>query len=580
MLFPMVGGGLLGATIAAMHYTGMSAYRVDGVVEWRWSYVIVSVACGIAFAGAAFSVLCSSNIKRHRLALGTGLFVTAIASLHFTAMTAMRITPLALSATPLTNEGMNALGLATGLVGLIVICAAVAAAFIDKETRSVAIQRLHHMAMTDALTGLPNRLSFKTELQRQIENARRIGARLAVIAIDLDRFKEVNDVHGHRAGDDVLVAMANRMREALPEGIVARLGGDEFVALVRVEHQNQLLKSMARLSALLKQPLVFKDFEARIGASIGVAMFPQDADHAEALTNNADLAMYRAKRERSLVPHFYDAVLDEAIRERRELANELRQAIDAKQLEIHYQVQASLATQQVTGYEALLRWHHPKLGNISPSDFIPIAEEHGLIVRLGEWVLWKACADAVSWQHHSKVAINVSPLQLSHANLPQVIQQVLHETGLPAHRLEIELTESAIMADRDRALDVLLEIKGLGVGVALDDFGTGYSSLETLRVFPFDKIKLDRFFISGITDSPESIAIVRAVLALGKSLSIPVLAEGIETDEQFETLRREGCDEAQGFLLGRPKPMQHSAPMRVSVGTQSGDDDELSAHAG
>lgn len=570
--FPLVGGGVLGATIAAMHYTGMSAYRVDGIVTWNGSYVAASVVCGIVFASVAFGVLCSSKGKRYRITVGATLLVAAIASLHFTAMTAMRIAPLKLSATPLSDEGMHALGLATGLVGLLVICAAIAAALIDRQTRSAALQRLHHMAMTDALTGLPNRLSFKAELQHHIASARAHNTQLAVIAIDLDRFKEINDVHGHKAGDDVLVAMAGRMCGALPGGVVARLGGDEFVALVRVERQNLLMKSIARLDALLKQPLIFKDFEARIGASIGIAMFPKDANDAEGLTNNADLAMYRAKREKAPVPHFYDALLDEAIRERRELANDLRDAVDGKRLELHYQVQASVATQEVTGYEALLRWKHPRLGNISPADFIAIAEEHGLIIRLGEWVLWQACKDAAGWQHASKVAINVSPLQLSHANLPRLIKQVLEETGLPAERLEIELTESAIMSDRERALDVLLQIKALGVGVALDDFGTGYSSLETLRVFPFDKIKLDRFFISGITDSQESIAIVRAVLALGKSLSIPVLAEGIETHEQFETLRREGCDEAQGFLLGRPKPMQSNSPARLTVSAQSGDE--------
>ncbi|MGC3979732.1 MAG: bifunctional diguanylate cyclase/phosphodiesterase [Steroidobacteraceae bacterium] len=564
-LFPPLGGALLGATIAAMHYTGMAAYRVDGIVEWRPAYVAMSVLLGIALSSLSFGVLCSTSIKRHRIVFGTTLFVAAIASLHFTAMTALRIVPLALSDTPLSNEGMQALGLATALVGLLVICAAIVAALVDRQTRSAAIQRLHHMAMNDSLTGLPNRRSFQAELQHQVSQARSQGTQLAVIAIDLDRFKEINDTHGHKAGDDVLAAVAGRLCAALPNGTVARLGGDEFVALLRFEHQELLCKALTHLDSALKQPLVLQDFEARIGASVGVAIFPKDAEHAEELTNNADLAMYRAKREGSPEPRFYDALLDEAIRERRELANDLRQAIEARQLQLHYQVQASVATQEVTGYEALLRWRHPIHGNISPADFISIAEEHGLIVRIGEWVLRQACSDAMTWQHPSKVAVNVSPLQLSQANLPEVVQQILLETGLPARRLEIELTESAIMADRDRALEVLQKIKALGVCVALDDFGTGYSSLETLRVFPFDKIKLDRFFISGITDSQESIAIVRAVLALGKSLSIPVLAEGIETDEQFETLHREGCDEAQGFLLGRPKPSSDHAQTQLSL---------------
>jgi diguanylate cyclase len=553
--FPLVGGGLAGAAIAAMHFTGMAAYRVDGIVEWRWSYVIISVFCAIVFASAAFAALCSSRFGRYRIWLGTGLLVTAIATLHFIAMTALRITPLALSDAPLTSQGMHALGLATALVGLMVIAAGIAAALIDRQTRSDAMLRLHHMAMNDALTGLPNRTSFQTELQRQIEVARATGTKLAVVAIDLDRFKEINDLHGHKAGDDVLVMLANRMREQLQgDDVVARLGGDEFVALTRYHDGDGVLKFVARLDAAIKAPLSLGAFNTRVGASIGVAIFPTDAGRAEGLTNNADLAMYRAKRKGSLEPLFYDAVLDEAVRDRRELANDLRRAIDEGQLELHYQVQASLVTRDVTGYEALARWNHPVRGNIPPLEFIPIAEENSLILPLGEWVLRQACLDAMAWKHASKVAVNVSPLQLAHDDLPRVIQQILLETGLPAHRLEIELTESAIMSDRDHSLHVLRQIKALGIGVALDDFGTGYSSLGTLRAFPFDKIKLDRLFISGLADSPQAIAIVRAVLALGKSLSIPVLAEGIETAEQLEVLRREGCDEAQGFLLGHPAP--------------------------
>ena len=555
-MYPLLGGGAVGAAVAAMHYTGMAAYRVDGIVQWRWSLVTVSVLLGITLAAAAFSVLCSPTIKRYRMSLGTGLFVAAVASLHFTAMGALRIAPVRLSDTPLSDEGMHALGMATALVGLLVICTAVAAALIDRQSRSATIQRLQRMAMTDALTGLPNRLSFKAELQTRLATAGVAGTQLAVIAIDLDHFKEINDLHGHKAGDDVLIEMARRMHEALPGGTVARFGGDEFVAMIGVENQQQAIDCVSRLNVALRQPLILPDFETRMGASIGVAMFPLDAGQAEDLTNNADLAMYRAKREKSGAPHFYDALLDDVIRERRELANDLRRAVESEQLDVHYQVQTSVASQEIIGYEALLRWQHPRYGSIPPSEFISLAEEHGLIVRLGEWVLWRACRDAAGWGFSARVAINVSPLQLSQADLPQLIGRVLAETGLPANRLEIELTESAIMSNRELALTVLRQIKAMGVGVALDDFGTGYSSLETLRVFPFDKIKLDRFFISGVAESAESIAIVRAVLALGKSLSIPVLAEGIETTEQFETLRREGCDEAQGFLLGHPQPMR------------------------
>ncbi|WP_229726536.1 putative bifunctional diguanylate cyclase/phosphodiesterase [Sphingomonas alpina] len=560
-LCSIAGGILVGAAISAMHFTGMAAYRVDGIIEWRWPYVIASLLCAVTFAGAAFAALGTGQLGRYRIPIGTGLLVTAIATLHFVAMTALRIVPLRLSATPLDPAQMHALGLATALVGLVVIATGVFAALIDRWTRSDAMQRLHHMAMSDALTDLPNRVGFQNELTRQLGIARATNTRLGFVAIDLDRFKEINDVHGHKAGDDVLAALAHRMRgEMGRHDVVARLGGDEFVAITRFEDRLQLAAFVTRIETALKTPLSIGQFDTSVGASIGIAVYPEDAGDAETLANNADLAMYRAKSEGSPTPCFYDAPLDQIIRDRRELANDLRRAIDENRLEVHYQVQASIATQEVTGYEALLRWTHPERGPISPSVFIPIAEENGLILPLGEWVMRRACTDAVGWENDLKVAVNVSPVQLAHADLPRLFHQIMLDTGLPPRRLEIELTETAIMADRAHALHVLRQIKALGVGVALDDFGTGYSSLETLRAFPFDKIKLDRLFVSELDGSPETIAIIRAVLALGKSLSIPVLAEGIETDLQLDVLRREGCDEAQGFLLGYPQPVSAAGP--------------------
>ena len=560
-IYSVVGGGLVGLAISGMHFTGMAAYRVDGIVEWRLPYVVASVLCAVVFGGAALAALRFDRLGRYRLAAGTGLLVTAIATLHFVAMTALHITPLRLTTTPLEPGQMQALGLATAMVGLVVIAAGVFAALIDRWTRSDAMQRLHHMAMNDSLTGLPNRISFQEELAHRLDLARANGSRLAVVAIDLNRFKEINDVHGHKAGDEVLVTLAHRMRGQMGRHeMVARLGGDEFVAILRFEQHAQLTGFADRIRAALEAPMSIAGFDARVGASIGVAVFPDDAADAEALTNNADLAMYRAKSQGVPAPCFYDALLDEAIRDRRELANDLRVAIDEGRLEVHYQVQTSVTTHEVTGYEALVRWTHPQRGPISPVLFIPIAEENGLILALGEWVLRRACTDAMHWPHESKVAVNVSPVQLAHSDLPRLFHQIMLETGLPPRRLEIELTESAIMADRERALHVLRQIKAMGVGVALDDFGTGYSSLETLRAFPFDKIKLDRLFVSELEDSPQAVAIIRAVLALGKSLAIPVLAEGIETESQLVVLRREGCDEVQGFLLGYPQAIAESNP--------------------
>lgn len=550
--FPILGGAIVGGAISGMHFMGMEAYRIDGIVTWRWPYVVASILCAIVFSAAALMVLAGKE-SRHRVLIGTGLLVTAIATLHFVAMTALHVVPLAFSEATRNPDDMSSLALATALVGLIVIAAGVSAAFIDRQTRSDAMERLHHMAMNDALTGLPNRVWFQSELARQINLALATGTQLGVVAIDLDRFKDINDVHGHKAGDDVLVILAQRMRNELGrDEFVARLGGDEFVAITRFEDRARLHSIAARLDAVLKAPLKIGAFEARVGASLGVAVFPHDAANAGALTSNADLAMYRAKSQGSMAPCFYDAELDEAIRDRRELANDLRKAIEEDRLEVHYQVQASVMTRAVTGYEALVRWNHPERGAIQPSFFIPMAEENGLILQLGEWVMRRACADAMGWDHQAKVAVNVSAVQLAHPDLPRLFHQIMIETGLPPRRLEIELTETAIMADRPRALHVLRQIKALGVCVALDDFGTGYSSLETLRAFPFDKIKLDQVFASELETSPQATAIIRAVLALGKSLSIPVLAEGIETARQLAVLVEEGCDEAQGFLLGRP----------------------------
>ena len=551
-----LGGAVVGLAISTMHFTGMAAYRIDGLVQWRVPYVVTSVLCAVVFAAAALASLAHRRPDRRRIAAATALLVTAIATLHFIAMTALRIVPMRLSASPLDAGQGLALGLATALVGLIVIAAGVAAAFIDRSTRSEAMQRLHHMAMNDALTGLPNRAAFQQVLSRELAAARADDARLAVVVIDLKRFKEINDVHGHKAGDDALVGLAQRMRQEMgPHGLIARLGGDEFVAVLRFEAHAPLAGLVERLQRALETPLAVGGFDARVGASIGVAVYPDDASDADGLTNNADLAMYRAKSAGSVAPCFYDAGLDDVIRERRELAKDLRAAIEAGALDVHYQVQTSVTTGETTGYEALVRWTHPDRGPVSPAEFIPLAEEHGLILALGDWVLRRACADAAAWEHRSKVAVNVSPVQLAHPELARRFHQILLETGLPPARLEIELTETAIIANREVSLHVLRQIKALGVGVALDDFGTGYSSLETLRAFPFDKIKLDRLFVSELDRSPQAVAIVRAVLALGRSLAIPILAEGIETESQLQVLKREGCDEVQGFLLGRPRPL-------------------------
>jgi diguanylate cyclase (GGDEF)-like protein len=435
--------------------------------------------------------------------------------------------------------------------------------FEDFTERRRSETKIAHMALHDGLTGLPNRTSFNRWLDKEIEHAGGRGSQVAMIAIDLDRFKEINDSQGHAAGDQVLQKIAEGLAERIGEDeIVARLGGDEFAVAKHFVDSADLADFVARVDSVFGAEIGAQDGLA-VGASIGIAIYPTDATQRETLLNNADLAMYRAKG--SLTEHicYYEPGMDETARHRRQLANDLRQALARDELSVLYQPQRMLKTNEISGYEALMRWHHPRLGAVSPSEFIPIAEETGEIVRLGEWVLRTACAEAATWARPDKIAVNLSPVQLLQADLPETVTQILIDTGLPPRRLELEITETAIIADKVRALHTLRRIKALGVSVAMDDFGTGYSSLDTLHSFPFDKIKIDKSFLLKAEDNEQARAIIRAVLALGKSLGIPVLAEGVETELQLALLLGEGCDEAQGYLFGRPGLAPGAAAGRI-----------------
>ena len=551
---PALGGAAVGLAIVLMHYTGMMAYRVQGIVSWHMGYLAASIAIAVVFSGLALHLVVSDDRPAYRYAGGC-LLGLGIAGLHFTGMTAFQVSPMLVEGVFSQPQALQALALAVTGVALVIAAAGVASYLIDDSVRSESLEQLRHMAMADSLTNLPNRSSFNERLDNELYLADQMGGKVALVGIDLNRFKEINDLHGHAAGDRVLVILAQRMRSLLQEGeFVARLGGDEFVAIHRLR-EGSLLDFLSRLETSLFAPIQVDDWEAVPGASLGVAIYPDDARDKSMLIGNTDLAMYRAKSDMLKNVCFYEPSMDEAVRARRTLASELREALESGQLDIHYQVQTSVETREIRGYEALLRWQHPRRGYVPPAEFIPLAEENGLILQLGEWVLRHACARAVSWDPPYKVAVNLSRAQFAHSDLPALIQDVLADTGLPPARLELELTESTLFADRERSLRMLREIKALGVSIALDDFGTGYSSLETLRAFPFDKIKLDCSFVSEVESSPQARAIVRAVLALGKSLDIPVLAEGIETQGQLSLLRKEGCDEAQGYLLGRPAPL-------------------------
>ncbi|WPE22393.1 EAL domain-containing protein [Shinella zoogloeoides] len=435
------------------------------------------------------------------------------------------------------------------------------ATYEDVSERLRSEEQISFLARHDGLTGLPNRASFNNRLEADLDSARRSGGKVAAIGIDLDKFKEVNDTRGHAAGDEVLATLSRRMQACLgADETVARFGGDEFAAAKRFEDMSDLTDFLQRLENCLTEDIRIDGYDIKPGASLGVAIYPQDADNIEALLNNADLAMYRAKDALTETVCFYEVSMDEAARSRRLIANDLWQAVERNELQLHYQVQKAVNSGETVGYEVLLRWHHPVRGTIPPGEFIPIAEECGAILPVGEWVLREACREAATWNSDHKIAVNLSPVQLGNADVADLVQRVLQETGLSPHRLELEITESTIIGDKERALNTLRRIKALGVTIAIDDFGTGYSSLETLRAFPFDKIKLDRSFMSEVEASPEAKAIIRAILALGQTLRVPVLAEGVETRSQLDILLSEGCDEAQGYFLGRPVPVERIRP--------------------
>ncbi|PXA74397.1 bifunctional diguanylate cyclase/phosphodiesterase [Caulobacter sp. D4A] len=428
----------------------------------------------------------------------------------------------------------------------------------DLRERRSAEEKIRYLAEHDGLTGLPNRNSLQVRLAAALERVEASGESLGLVCIDLDHFKEANDLHGHLAGDALLVEAARRLQESVTApSFAARLGGDEFI-IVQIAAGDQPTAAAELAGHVLEQlslPTSYEGQDLAMGASLGVSLFPDDGRTAEALLANADMALYRAKESGRGVYRFFKREMDETIRERRTLARELRQAITDEELVVFYQPLARAADGEVCGFEALVRWKHPVRGMVPPLDFIPVAEENGLITQLGEWVLRRACADAASWDRPLRIAVNLSPLQLNQPNLPTLVHEVLIATGLSPSRLELEITESALFKDYQRALDNLRRLKALGVRIAMDDFGTGFSSLSTLQSFPFDKIKIDKSFVENIHRHDRATVIVRAVLGLGRSLEIPVVAEGVETQEQIDFLRGEACAELQGYAIGRPGPL-------------------------
>ena len=659
---PWIGGAIVAGGIAAMHYTGMAAFEVAGIVLWDPVLVAASIVLGAAIGAVALPVGLHGNNEKWKIG-GAVLLTLAICSHHFTAMAAvsiipdptMEISPSALPAgwlavgVAIASFGIIGLALAgvvldirdhrrserevdrmrdlanasvegllvcdgevivsvntsfarlTGLSSANLVGASLESCFPDQvartellsrsnqtvetelrhldgsttpvelilrpivfagrphqvvavrdlQARKNAEQHIYFLAHHDALTSLPNRSHFNARIDQEIA-ALSPGRSLAVLCLDLDRFKEINDLFGHSAGDQVLQTVASRITAVLGERqMMARLGGDEF-AILMPDVANPAAAS--RLAETILEALRTSDDtpETHVSTSIGIALCPEDATDRQALLTYADTALYRAKTEGRNTYRFFEARMGAEVRERRMLEHDLRHAIARDELRLVYQPQQEIQSGKIIGFEALLRWKHPTRGEISPAVFIPIAEETGAILQIGDWVLKTACREAATWTQPLKIAVNVSAVQLHNAKFVQELHQILLEFGLPPRRLEIEITETALVRDFNRTLGMLRQIKALGICIAMDDFGTGYSSLSTLRAFPFDRIKIDGSFIKSVNSNGQAATIVRAVLGLGRGLGLPVLAEGVETDAELQFLHDELCDEVQGYLLGRP----------------------------
>jgi diguanylate cyclase (GGDEF)-like protein len=412
------------------------------------------------------------------------------------------------------------------------------------------------MAHYDGLTNLSNRELYQERLKEALEQGQSENKRVAVLCVDLDLFKNVNDSFGHPMGDRLLRLVADRLRSQVRgSNLVARLGGDEFAVILTADIcPNEASDYAARLIKILSATYDIDGIEVVVGASIGIALSPGDGVTSEELIRNADMALYRAKSDGGGVHRFFEKEMDRQAQKRRDMEVDLRRAFANGEFEVHYQPLVDIAADRISGFESLLRWRHPDKGMISPADFIPVAEDIGLIVALGEWVLREACTEAVKWPAEVKVAVNLSPVQFRSRNLVQVVISALAQSGLSPLRLELEITESLFLAETEANLAILHQLRELGVSISMDDFGTGYSSLSYLRSFPFDKIKIDRSFVKDLAERSDCVAIVRAISGLGRSLNITTTAEGVETIDQLDWLRAEGCNEVQGFLFSGARP--------------------------
>jgi diguanylate cyclase (GGDEF)-like protein len=568
----LIGGVLMGLGICAMHYTGMAAMNMFPPIRYDPVLFTASVAIAIAASHVALWIAFHLRSSERWMTYAKGgsaiVMGLAITGMHYTGMAAARFAPdsICLSGPIADNSWM-----AMTIVGftIAILSATLLLSLYDSRMASASMRlatslkkandELQHMALHDSLTSLPNRLLLEDRIDQAIAQAQRSRSLCAVLFVDLDQFKGVNDSLGHFVGDEVLKAMSTRLVSAVrSEDTVSRLGGDEFVILLRnVSSADDAGRIAAKIVELMSKPARILTHDVEITASVGICIFPFNGRDARELIVNADAAMYQAKTLGRNNFQFFTEETSSAYRERLKLHAGLRHAIERGEFELHYHPKVGIKTNEIVGMEALVRWRHPELGLIPPAEFIPAAEETGLILPIGTWVLQEACRQNKEWQNrglaHLRVAVNLSALQFQR-NVLDTVSKALQSSGLEARYLELEITESVVMQNAAEAVTTLEQLSKMGVHISIDDFGTGYSSLSYLKRFPLQTLKIDRSFIREINQDPDDAAIVSAIIALAHNLRLKVVAEGVETEHQLNTLRLLGSDEYQGFYRCKPLP--------------------------